>query len=115
MNVNMDIKALIHLYGLEEVNERENIYARQTPAKSGIYRPHHKILDGYLTTGVHFYNRQEVQPGETVEGIIKFIAPNEYPNSLWINKKIDIQEGYKIVGYAIIKEIYNKILEKSDE
>lgn len=112
MNTDVDIKAIIHLYGAEEVNEYENIYARQTAAKSEIYRPHHKIFDNYLTTGVHFYNQQEIKPGETVEGKIKFITPNAYPNSLWINKKIDIQEGYKIVGYAIVKEIYNDVLKK---
>lgn len=115
MNFDVDVKAKIHLYGKEEVDEHNNIYARNTPAKSSVYRPHHRLFDNYLTTGIHFYNQSEVNPGETVEGTIKFLAPSEYPNSLWIDKKIDIQEGYKVVGYAIIKEIYNKVLEKNNK
>ena len=45
------------------MDEHNNIYARNTPVKSSVYRPHHKIFDNYLTTGIHFYNQSEVNPG----------------------------------------------------
>lgn len=75
------------------------------------YRPAHLVTDNYLTTGVHhYYDVDSVPPNGTVKGTITFISPEAYPRSLWIGKKINIQEGAHIVGYATITDIYNPIL-----
>lgn len=83
---------------------------RQKPAISG-YRPAHLVRDDYLTTGVHDYlDTGDAKPGDTVRATITFIAPEAYPNSLWIGKVINIQEGSRVVGHATITRIYNDLL-----
>ena len=63
------------------------------------YRPHHLITDNYSTTGVHhYYDVETVSPNGTATGTITFITPEAYPHSLWVGKKINIQEGTRIVG-----------------
>lgn len=82
---------------------------RTRPTYSG-YRPAHLVKDNYLTTGMHDYEKDEVQPGETVIGTIRFLSPEAYPKSLWLEKIIPIQEGSRVVGFAKVIEIYNEIL-----
>ena len=85
---------------------------RKNPVWDG-YRPAHLVNDHYLTTGVHhYYNVDSISPNGTAKGTITFLTPEAYPNCLWIGKKINIQEGERIVGYATIITIYNKLLEK---
>lgn len=85
---------------------------RKNPAVDG-YRPSHLIEDDYLTTGIHHYYEVDlVQPDGSAKGTITFITPEAYPHCLWIGKKINIQEGERIVGYATILDIYNPILRK---
>lgn len=84
--------------------------ARKYPAFDG-YRPAHLIADDYLTTGVHhYYDVKAVSPSGTAKGTITFISPEVYPHSLWIGKRINIQEGARIVGYATILKIFNPLL-----
>ncbi len=83
---------------------------RKTPAFDG-YRPAHLIADGCLTTGVHhYYNVKEIPPNGVASGTITFIDPESYPRTLWIGKKINVQEGARVVGYATITNIFNQIL-----
>lgn len=85
---------------------------RKTPAFDG-YRPHHLVNDTYLTTGTHhYYDVDMLYPNSTAKGTIMFLSPEAYPHCLWIGKKISIQEGERIVGYATIIKIFNPILEK---
>ena len=85
---------------------------RKNPAADG-YRPHHLVTDNYLTTGVHhYYDAEWVQPDGTAKGTITFLTPEAYPNCLWVGKRINIQEGARIVGYATIVKIFNPLLEK---
>ena len=87
---------------------------RKTPASDG-YRPAHLVKDNYLTTGIHHYFEVDsVPPNGTVKGTITFISPESYTNCLWIGKKINIQEGERIVGFATIIDIYNSILENKE-
>lgn len=80
------------------------------------YRPAHLVKDDYLTTGVHhYYDREKVELGEEVLGTITFITPEAYPNCLWIGKRITIQEGSHIVGYAKVTKIFNRLLEYEDK
>ena len=39
--------------------------------------------------------------------IITFISPEAHPHCLWVGKKINIQEGTKIVGYATVLKVLN--------
>ena len=84
---------------------------RKTPMLSGKYRPIHQIKEDYLTSGIHrYYSRDFAYPNDTVRGTITFLTPEFYPNCIWVGKKIRIQEGKHIVGYAIVEKIYNPIL-----
>lgn len=75
------------------------------------YRPAHLIIDGYLTTGIHHYYQLDViPPNGTVKGTITFLTPEAYPHCLWVGKKINIQEGERIVGYATVIRIFNSLL-----
>lgn len=79
------------------------------------YRPHHLVTENYLTTGVHhYYDTDSVPPDGTAKGTITFITPEAYPHSLWIGKRINIQEGDRIVGYATVLEIYNPVLQREN-
>ena len=102
MNNTPDVEVLFEFNG-----------TRKIPAANG-YRPHHLVVDNYLTTGVHhYYGIQTVSTNGTAKGTITFITPEAYPNCLWVGKKINIQEGARIVGYATILKIFNPILSKS--
>ena len=100
-----------HTPDIEVIFEFNNM--RKNPAFDG-YRPTHLVKDDYLTTGVHhYYGVNTVAPGETVLGTITFITPELYPACLWVGKKISIQEGDKIVGFATITKIFNPKLDKN--
>lgn len=88
---------------------------RRTPACDG-YRPAHLVTDHYLTTGVHhYYSVESVPPNGTAKGTITFLSPELYPHCLWVGKKISIQEGEHIVGYATITSIYNRLLQAENQ
>ena len=83
---------------------------RRYPAGDG-YRPNHLVTDNYLTTGIHhYYDVQTVPTDGTAKGTITFITPEAYPHCLWVGKRINIQEGSRIVGYATILKIFNPLL-----
>lgn len=54
----------------------------------------------------------EVPTNGIAKGTITFLSPEAYPHSLWIGKKIGIQEGARVVGYATITKIFNPLLRK---
>lgn len=87
---------------------------RQTPAAHG-YRPAHLVMDGYLATGIHHYDFVEaVPPGGTASGTITFLTPEFYPHCLWVGKKVNIEEGERIVGYVTITKILNPLLQSEN-
>ena len=88
----------------------EFIGTRKAPVADG-YRSMHLVTGNYLTTGVHhYYHAQTIPPNGTAKGTITFISPEAYPHCLWVGKKINIQEGAKIVGYATILKVLNSNL-----
>ena len=100
MNRTADVEAVFEFNG-----------TRRGPAFDG-YRPSHLITDNYLTTGIHhYYQTNAVPPKGTAKGTITFLMPEAYPHCLWIGKKINIQEGDRVVGYAVITKIFNSLLE----
>ena len=85
---------------------------RKHPVRNG-YRPSHLVTDTYLTSGAHqYYGVDAVPPKGSAMGTISFITPEAYPHSLWVGKRIRIQEGAHIVGYATITKIFNPILQE---
>ncbi len=99
MQFEYDVEAIFHFIG----DKKNSIYEG--------YRPAHMIREGYLTTGVHsYYNINDSR--DEMKGVITFISPDDYPNCLWIGKKIEMYEGSKMVGYATITKIFNSVLEK---
>ncbi len=88
---------------------------RKGPVADG-YRPAHSVTDNYLTTGIHhYYDVDIVASNGLARGTITFISPEYYPHCLWIGKRIRIQEGSHIVGFAIITKIFNPLLEKNTD
>lgn len=84
---------------------------RMHPVHDG-YRPAHLVKNDYMTTGVHhYYDVTDVPPDGTAKGTITFLSPEAYPACLWVGKKINIQEGEKVVGYATITRVLNPILD----
>ncbi len=104
--------------GLKITPDIEVVFEFFGVRKSGVYngyRPAHLINNDYLSTGVHhYYDTESVSPNGTAKGTITFLSPDEYPNCLWIGKKIPIQEGERVVGSATITKIFNPILEKQE-
>ena len=85
----------------------EFIGTRKLPAADG-YRPQHLVTENYLTTGVHhYYDTKTVSPNGTAKGTITFLSPEAYPTCLWVGKRINIQEGERIVGYATVLKVLN--------
>lgn len=64
----------------------------------------------YSWVKAYYYDRESVRIGESVLGAIAFITPEAYPHCLWEGKKITIQEGNKVVGYATVVKIFNELL-----
>jgi elongation factor Tu len=88
---------------------------RSTPAFSG-YRPQHQIHDNYQSSGHHEYlNVTQVAPGETVLTKVWFIAPDVYPNSLWVGREIGVFEGSRQVGILAVTRVLNGVLLGSAE
>lgn len=76
------------------------------------YRPDHEIKIGEITTGVHnYYEVEEVKPGETAIGTITFIDPEVYPKSMWVGREINIREGHRLVGVAIVRKVFNPTMQ----
>lgn len=99
MRVEPDVEAVFEFIGV-----------RRTPSGNG-YRPAHLVKDDYLTTGIHHYYDVDKAPIDgTIKGTITFITPEYYPSCLWIGKRMSMQEGAKIVGFATITKIFNPIL-----
>ena len=99
MQFEYDVEAMFRFTG----DRKNNIYEG--------YRPAHMIQEGYLTTGVHHYYNIEDSADE-IKGMITFISPEDYPNCLWVGKEIEMYEGSKMIGYAIIIQIFNPMLKK---
>ena len=101
MQFKYDVEAIFHFIG----DRKNNIYEG--------YRPAHMVKTVYLTTGVHSY--YEIKNGvDEIKGMIAFISPQFYPNCLWIGKKIEMYEGSKRVGHAIITQIFNPTLKSNN-
>lgn len=80
------------------------------------YRPAHLVTSDYLTTGVHHYfGTQAVSPDGEASGTITFLSPELYPNSMWVGKIIDIQEGNRIIGQATVTRVLNPLLYKKEK
>ena len=85
---------------------------RRGPVADG-YRPAHRIREDYLTTGVHcYFDAEEVAPDGEARGTITFITPEAYPQTLWVGKVLDIQEGERVVGTATVERVLNPVLER---
>ena len=83
---------------------------RARPAFTG-YRPNHLILPDYNTSGVHEYlDADSIAPSKSGRARIWFLTPEVYPESLWIGKLINVQEGGKVVGEAEITAVLNPVL-----
>lgn len=86
---------------------------RAGPAHNG-YRPHHRLLGDYQTSGVHHYpGRSTLNPGETAETTISFLEPLAYLRSITKGDVIEISEGSRVVGHATILAVFNPVLQRA--
>ncbi len=78
------------------------------------YRPAHLLSNKYMTTGLHHYLSSICQNecGYKTYGTIAFLSPELYPKTMCKGMRIEMYEGRKKVGYAIIEKVLNPILEK---
>lgn len=102
MELKPDVEVLFEFLGYRKGNIFEG------------YRPAHLIKDNYLTTGIHHYYEMEKSINSEVKGTITFISPDEYPQCLWVGKKIEMYEGKNMVGYATVLDIFNPILQENN-
>lgn len=103
MNVEPDIRALVTLRPTADGG-------RRAPAYSG-YRPIHKVEEGVNAEGLHTYlDDGFILPGASSPTLITFLAPEHYPNCLWVGKALTVQEGSRVIGHAEVLEIYNDLL-----
>jgi translation elongation factor EF-Tu-like GTPase len=109
MNHPHDIEADFYLYPTAQGG-------RRTPAFSG-YRPQHKIHENYQTSGQHEYLNatNQIAPGETVLTKIWLLTPDVYPNSIWINREIEVFEGSRMLGTLTVTRVVNEVLLGSPE
>lgn len=85
---------------------------RATGSLSG-YRPQHRILPGYLTSGTHTYAEgKSLAPGATTVGTIAFLTPEAYPHCLDQGDIVEISEGSRVVGRALILRVLNPLLQR---
>ena len=104
MNREPDVEARVRFLRTDEGG-------RKGPVASG-YFPNHLVAPECLIGGIiEFADREWLQLGETTDAQITYLWPEEYPISFTIGDVIRIQEGEKLVGFAEITKIMNKVLE----
>jgi translation elongation factor EF-Tu-like GTPase len=88
---------------------------RTKPAFSG-YRPTHDFgLPGTLSDGAHEYiGQNSANPGETVLANIWLLAPEYQAGRLFAGFRFKVQEGSRLVANAVVQEVINATLRKSD-
>lgn len=89
----------------------KNLRASKSNISTG-YRPTFEILQNYWTSGViDFIDCELLKYNNETRANIRFLTPDSYPRSIWVGRKMVFYEGKKITGYAIVTQIFNKILE----
>jgi len=88
---------------------------RSGPARSG-YRPNHDFgIPGTLNDAAHEYVGQDwANPGETVLTNLWLLAPELNQGRLYPGFAFTVQEGSRLVGRAVVKEVLNPLLLKGD-
>ena len=89
MKLRPDVEALFEFIG----QRKENFFEG--------YRPAHLVKEDCLTTEVHSYYEINENANCDLKGTITFISPDEYPECLWIGKKIKMYEGKNMVGLLL--------------
>lgn len=75
------------------------------------YHPHYDVREDYWTSVQHqFLDVDHVTTGGTAMAHVVFIMPEAYPHSLWPGRKLNVREGDRIVGEAMIIEVFNPVL-----
>ena len=85
---------------------------RQGPVWDGYHAPH-RISEDHLSSGLHrYYGVKEVAPDGTARGTITFLAPEQYPGTMWVGRTIDICEGERVVGTATVEKVLNPVMDR---
>lgn len=86
---------------------------RESPATSG-YRPTHDFgLRGMLNDAAHEYiGPESVAPGEAAVARMWFLAPEYQARRLYRGLKFTVQEGSRVVGHGVVREVLNAALQR---
>jgi hypothetical protein len=79
------------------------------------YRPIYDVRPDYWTSVHHeFAHGEEVSTGGRAIADVWFISPEAYPHSLWPGRVLNVAEGSRLVGKAVIEQVLNPVLARID-
>ncbi|MDT4329117.1 hypothetical protein RPD76_04315 [Methylomonas sp. MV1] len=103
MNRSADAEVILRLISTADGGKERTIL-------SG-YRPNYAIRDDYLTSTNHeLIDASELAPGSEGRANVWFITPEVYPHTLWPGREISVSEGSRVVGTAVVINVFNPIL-----
>ena len=105
MNRNPDAEVILSLIPTESGGKTRSIL-------SG-YRPVYCVKPDYWTSTHHeLIGVTELLPGQQCNANVWFVSPEYYPHALWVGQELNVAEGSKKVGTAIITNVFNVLLQK---
>jgi translation elongation factor EF-Tu-like GTPase len=79
---------------------------------SSKYCPQYVIGEGLVTGGAHqFIDVERVYPGESALALVWFLSYESIPSTLWVGRKLRVQEADKLVAHAEVTKILNESLQ----
>jgi hypothetical protein len=78
------------------------------------YRPVYKVRTDHWSSAHHeFVEATGVCTGQWRKADVWLLAPEAYPHTFWIGRRVEVAEGSRVVGVADILQILNPLLESS--
>jgi hypothetical protein len=78
------------------------------------YRPIYKVRADYWSTAHHeFVDATGVCTGQQRKAEVWLLSPEAYPHTFRIDRHVDVAEGSRVVGVAVVLQILNPLLELS--
>lgn len=75
------------------------------------YRPLYAIgADDWTSTYHEFLGVPHVETGDRVRAQVWFLAPEQYPGTLWVGRVLKVAEGSRDVGVATVLAVHHPVL-----
>lgn len=76
------------------------------------YRAIYQVRSDYWSSAHHeFIDAVSVRTGEQGRAEVWLLAPEDYPHTFWIGRRVEVAEGAHVVGSVVVLEIRNVTLE----